>query len=252
MDQTENITNKDPIEVRYPHQENNDMGQNVALVSTTEQAATKESTNSESLTIEKTATTNTVSVETPTVNADITRETAQKSDISNVKKEQTTEIQQNLPFDEQPELVVTLDKEIEQTKAATNETEASPKSSATADTQPVEKEVTNEDVAPSSVIVATNIETKTATTNNAVEMPTEKKAKTKTKTKKAAGKRLKGKGSAPMTTPKTISSVGEIPTASFIAEDRNSLTTSGRSAMVADVINKSSAVPTKAAGATAD
>ena len=57
---------------------------------------------------------------------------------------------------------------------------------------------------------------------------------------------IKGKASAPMTKPQTINSNGEIPTAALAKEERNHVTTSGRSAMVADITSQSSAQTTKA------
>ncbi len=66
--------------------------------------------------------------------------------------------------------------------------------------------------------------------------------------KTATLRQVKGKASAPMTKPQTIESSGEIPTAAIATEDRNDLTTSGRSAMVADITSQSSAQATKATG----
>ncbi|NQZ79786.1 MAG: ribonuclease E [Colwellia sp.] len=63
--------------------------------------------------------------------------------------------------------------------------------------------------------------------------------------KKVNGVNHKGKASAPMAKPETMNVNGEIPTAYTAKEDRPLHSVSGRSALVADSINRSSAGPTK-------
>ncbi|MFT5755616.1 MAG: ribonuclease E [Alteromonadaceae bacterium] len=63
--------------------------------------------------------------------------------------------------------------------------------------------------------------------------------------KKVNGVNHKGKSSAPMVKPETINVNGEIPTAYASQEDRPLHSNSGRSALVADSISRSSAGPTK-------
>ncbi len=87
--------------------------------------------------------------------------------------------------------------------------------------------------------VATEAEIKPVVTEPVIIAPA-------TSTKTVTVKQIKGKASAPMTKPQTINSNGEIPTAALAKEERNHVTTSGRSAMVADITSQSSAQTTKA------
>lgn len=72
-----------------------------------------------------------------------------------------------------------------------------------------------------------------------------RKAKIPKGTKAAANKAKPGKASSPMTKPAATIIVGDIPTASLTTEERPQHAVSGRSAMVASVVNKSSVGPTK-------
>jgi ribonuclease E len=65
-------------------------------------------------------------------------------------------------------------------------------------------------------------------------------------TKTITVNQIKGKASAPMTKPLTVTSHGEIPTAAVSLDERPSIATSGRSAMIADATSQSSAEATKA------
>jgi len=100
-------------------------------------------------------------------------------------------------------------------------------------------------------IKAVNNDTATTSVETVVSkntVPVENASALKTEIKTVTLSQIKGKASAPMTKPQTINNNGEIPTAAISAEDRNSLITSGRSAMVADITSQSSAKTTKATG----
>jgi len=57
--------------------------------------------------------------------------------------------------------------------------------------------------------------------------------------------RLSGRATAPMTKTETITTINDIPTSFMASEDRFAHTTSGRTAVTSDVVNRSSAGPTK-------
>ncbi len=74
-------------------------------------------------------------------------------------------------------------------------------------------------------------------------VPKPKVVNGKVKVKKADGAKKIGRASAAMTKTETITTINDIPTAFIASEDRVNYIVSGRSAVTADVINRSSAGP---------
>lgn len=275
----------DPIEVRYPHSENgseeNESGQ-ISMPMTTSDNKIK--TEVSEANIESTDSTDIASVD---VNSSTEVSTAEK-DLQPSNAE-STEVQQNLPFDEQIETVVmpaeAVENEvkskvkvdssaetgvatsIESSKAVKDETAVKVETFAEmtttetkapkAELHDIEQQETQETIEQKVESNVTETSTDSTTSNNEVEVTdainteeaqVEKQVqrKNKARVKKPVSKSIKGKASAPMTKPKTVASAGEIPTAAFNNDERNSAVISGRTAMVADAVNKSSAGPTKA------
>jgi len=279
----------DPVEVRYPHNEvnnetkndDNESGQ-ISIPMTSE--------NSESIAVDGEK----VTESSDSTEAQATEVESSTEDNVPADNSESTEVQQNLPFDEQVESTVAttesaestvpvedkveaeqaIETTIEPSNEVTDETTAETTKPAETKTdtedkpQDVETPTVVEQVAVEEKIEATPTETTSETAaevasevqetkTNAVEAvntieaekaPVEKpvKRKSKPRVKKPVSKGVKGKASAPMTKPETIVSSGDIPTASFSSDERNNAVISGRTAMIADVVNKSSAGPTKA------
>ena len=168
-----------------------------------------------------------------------------------------TEVQQELPLEQQEEIATTKEASPE---VKTEVVEATVETT-------VETVVTNqatETVEPetASVVTPVAIATETADTNtNAPEEKVEVKVKPAKKAapvaKKSAPKdkklarqvkkanRLSGRATAPMTKTETITTIKDIPTSFMADNERLAHQSSGRTAITADVVNRSSAQATK-------
>jgi len=258
---------EDPIEVRYPHNEvnnetsidENESGQISMPITATD---SENKTVVSEPAIEEAA----VLDEAPSVEFESTVEVSATEDNVQVNSSESTEVQQTLPFDEQVESEVDkVQAKVDSSAKTTVETPVETSSevndeaildTSSTDTEDKTKNVVLKDIAEQDT-VNQKVESKdTEATSNALETPpteaeetpveTQAKRKSKPRVKKPVSKKVKGKSSAPMTKPETIASSGEIPTEAFHNNDRNNVVNSGRTAMVADAISKSSAGPTKA------
>ena len=104
-------------------------------------------------------------------------------------------------------------------------------------------EVTTEEVAATPTEVTT--EEVVVTPKKAKRVAKPKVVNGKVKVKKTNGEQKIGRASAVMTKPETITTVQDIPTEFIAVEDRASYVVSGKTATTADVVNRSSAGPTK-------
>ena len=174
-----------------------------------------------------------------------------------IEAKPVTEVQQELPLEQQEEIATTKEASPE---VKTEVVEATVETT-------VESVVTNqatETVEPeaASVVTPVAITTETADTNTkAPEEKVEVKVKPAKKAapvaKKAAPKdkklarqvkkanRLSGRATAPMTKTETITTIKDIPTSFMADNERLAHQSSGRTAITADVVNRSSAQATK-------
>ncbi len=167
--------------------------------------------------------------------------------------EQVTEVQQELPLEQEENIVVPTEltaeaKEVEVTTAP---------EVATPSTEAVAKEAVNEVAPVVEDVKATDntVETEEDNVETAVKKPAKKKVAPATK--KAAPKdkklarqvkkanRLSGHAKAPMTKTETITIIRDIPTTFMADSERLVHQSSGRTAVVSDVVNRSSAQATK-------
>lgn len=167
--------------------------------------------------------------------------------------EQVTEVQQELPLEQEENIVVPTEltaeaKEVEVTSAP---------EVATPSTEAIAKEAVNEVAPVVEDVKATDntVETEEDKVETAVKKPTKKKVAPATK--KAAPKdkklarqvkkanRLSGHAKAPMTKTETITIIRDIPTTFMADSERLVHQSSGRTAVVSDVVNRSSAQATK-------
>jgi ribonuclease E len=255
---------EDPIEVRYPHHEvaaTADVSSDEAKVTETEVVV---ASTSESL--------------APAASAKNVNDKVSEEKLA-TNPAISTEVQQDLPFDVQIENSEVSQTETPNVTVAENLTIDAPAQTANdvteaktnTDEQVEAKTVVAERSEQAQVVIATDesnndkgdssetsknevstseVKTEVAKAEPELTKKTQAQGKPRAKArviaKKSRSKSKQGKASAPMTKPETINSSGEIPTAAFNGDDRQDLTTSGRTAMVADVINKSSSGPTKA------
>jgi ribonuclease E len=167
--------------------------------------------------------------------------------------EQVTEVQQELPLEQEENIVVPTEltaevKEVEVTSAP---------EVATLSTEAIAKEAVNEVAPVVEDVKATDntVETEEDNVETAVKKPAKKKVAPATK--KAAPKdkklarqvkkanRLSGHAKAPMTKTETITIIRDIPTTFMADSERLVHQSSGRTAVVSDVVNRSSAQATK-------
>ena len=249
------LTSSDPVEVRYPQ---------------TGEGQVEATETQLSMPIESVTTENTVNDASVVEQAE-RKEEPQTAPVvaENTTKVENTEVQQDLPFEDtinvsskdNVKVSAKEDTAQEVSDVATTETPVAETPVAEADVDAVaEPEVSVIEAVVEASEVETNVETDVKNDTVAATVEETPPATVETKTpvknqpakakvknvKKVVGKRLKGKASAPMTKPETVNSSGDIPTASIANEDRQNATVSGRTAMVADVISKSSAQMTKA------
>ena len=177
-----------------------------------------------------------------------------KEEVSTVNvAEQITEVQQELPLEQEESIVVKTEvaAEVKEVTPST-ETEVT-----TPSTEAVAQEAVN-DIAPvvEDVKLADNT---VATEEDKAVAPVKKPAKKKVApaAKKAAPKdkklarqvkkanRLSGHAKAPMTKTETITTIKDIPTTFMADSERLVHQSSGRTAVIADVVNRSSAQATK-------
>lgn len=278
-----NIT-EDPIEVRYPHNEVNN-ADNVDGNESGQISMPIAATDSEKkVTVSEPVIETVESKDTQSTDVESTIEESATEDRLSATSSESTEIQQSLPFDEHVEsAVVPAESKADEVEAQVNvedlltetavktptessnavndevivETASAETNDNVQNTEIIEvvEQDTVEQKAESNITETTSEPQETSTTEvvNTIdtETPVKKQAKRKSKArvKKPVSKGMKGKASAPMTKPETVASAGEIPTEAFNNEERNSAVISGKTAMVADAVNKSSAGPTKAASA---
>ena len=236
--------NEDPIEVRYPHGENSANTQIPMAINAVYDEATKaESVKQQEKQNEKVTPQNTVVKSTEDSSVVVNEKTAE----STVKVVQ--EIQQDLPFAPQaevaPSAVVVEKTVVVESTASVTVNEAIEQTEIPKSAKPSTISETTKDNAETAVkvennIVASEIEAKPK------QVQGKPKAKARVIAKKSRAKNKQGKASAPMTKPETIVTTGDIPNAAFGNEERQGLVVSGRSAMLADVVSKSSAATTKA------
>ena len=166
--------------------------------------------------------------------------------------EQVTEVQQELPLEQKQDVVVTTEEspEVKEANVA-----APVETDITSPAIETVKQETVNDTAPvaKSVEVA---ETVIATQEDKVVAPKPAK-KASSAVKKAAPKdkklarqvkkanRLSGHAKAPMTKTETITTIKDIPTSFMADSERHVHQSSGRTAIIADVVNRSSAQATK-------
>jgi len=190
-----------------------------------------------------------------------------------VETKAVEEIQQDLPFVDVEADVTEAIKPVSEAVPATTESkeEATTEAKEEATTE-AKEEVTTEAKEEATTEAKEEVTTEAkeeVTTEAKEEVTTEakeeiqapvKKAKApvkKTVAKKAAPKdkklarqvkkanRLSGRATSPMTKTETITTINDIPTSSMASEDRVVHSVSGRSAITADVVSRSSAGPTK-------
>jgi ribonuclease E len=185
----------------------------------------------------------------------VTAETKEEVSTVNVA-EQITEVQQELPLEQNESVVVTTEKspEVKEVKedAVNTESEVT-----TPSTETVAQEAVN-DIAP--VVEDVKLADNTVATEEdkaaaPVKKPTKKKVapaakKAAPKDKKLArqvkkANRLSGHAKAPMTKTETITTIKDIPTTFMADSERLVHQSSGRTAVIADVVNRSSAQATK-------
>jgi ribonuclease E len=173
--------------------------------------------------------------------------------VAEVIVEQVTEVQQELPLEQEESIVVKTEVAAEVKEVTVNtETEVT-----TPSTEAVVQDAVNdiapvvEDVKLADNTVATEEEKAVAP----VKKPTKKKVapvakKAAPKDKKLArqvkkANRLSGHAKAPMTKTETITTIKDIPTTFMADSERLVHQSSGRTAVIADVVNRSSAQATK-------
>jgi len=166
------------------------------------------------------------------------------------KETSTTEVQQNLPLED-------TEKDAPE-KSVANESEAA-HSTETVDVQVEEQSevqieaqaevVTNDEPEIENQVASMPETSEVLSENNVDDERKEAEVKTESSPKAKAAKVLKvsfkARASSPMTKPETTSIIGDIPTAWMTSEDRITHQSSGRTASIAHVINKSNAGPTK-------
>ena len=192
-------------------------------------------------------------------------ETEAKEEVSAVDVvKQVTEVQQELPLEQEENIVVATEVSTEVKDAEVKDAEVTiapevttaPKVT-TPSTEAVAQEATNE-VAPVVEDIKAN-DNAVNTEEDQVEAPVKRPAKKKVApaVKKAAPKdkklarqvkkanRLSGHAKAPMTKTETITIIKDIPTSFMADSERLAHQSSGRTAVIADVVNRSSAQATK-------
>lgn len=173
--------------------------------------------------------------------------------VAEVIVEQVTEVQQELPLEQEESIVVKTKVAAEVKEDAVNtESEVT-----TPSTETVAQEAVN-DIAP--VVEDVKLADNTVATEEdkaaaPVKKPTKKKVapaakKAAPKDKKLArqvkkANRLSGHAKAPMTKTETITTIKDIPTTFMADSERLVHQSSGRTAVIADVVNRSSAQATK-------
>mgnify|MGYP003669263211 CR=1 FL=1 len=200
-----------------------------------------------------------VNTATEEVNSQVT-ETATSEEVSSTVEAEKPSVEEVTP----PVEVKVVDK-VENAENVVSQQAAAPEAAEKVETQ-VEEQVSTEQPATTApepsvekaiVVAPDNEETPAevaAVSETIAEKPAtvdEKPKKVRAKVKnikrkvKAAANKTSGKASAPMTKPETIISSGAIPRDFVAAEHRTLHTTSGRTALVANVTSRTSAGPTK-------
>lgn len=259
------ISNEDPVEARYPHNE--------------VQATVAEQTVAE----EKAPDTDQVpAVEQPVIEqAKVQQEKSEQSETQQpsdaaqkaveVSVKNTEETQQDLPLgdenvvpaidtetasEEKPEELKPSKEAVpaeatEKVESAAAETkEETSEVAAIVESGPTDVDTTTVNTAQLDLPVEPVVETPVTEVEAVEQKPKQKRAPSKKAVKakingKASTKVNKSHASAPMSKPETINTVNELPTAFFAKEDRNIPSTSGKSATTADVSNRASAGPFK-------
>jgi len=257
----ENKTTDESVEARYPATAVTEVSvneqQEVAVTSTEEVA--------KDVVVEKVATAPVEAKPVETV-VDVPLSDTKELDIAKTEEEtstvniakQVTEVQQELPLEQKEDVVVTTEEslEVKVDVAASVETVVTSPTIETVETVETVEQVTVNDAAP----VAKNIEaadTVIATEEDKIVAPVKSAKKAAPAAKKAAPKdkklarqvkkanRLSGHAKAPMTKTETITTIKDIPTNFMADNERHVHQSSGRTAIIADVVNRSSAQATK-------
>jgi ribonuclease E len=240
---------EDPIEVRYPHGEKTVNTQSSMPINAVYDEATQaESAKQQEKQNEKViADKNTIE---PTKDSSVV--VSPKVEEEKPKAEVLHEAQQDLPFEPQDEVA-----QVTKSLSSANTTEDTEQENTSEPVAPVKADVIIEPVI-GNVNEPININSNdgdTATTDTESEPEIEAKtkqiqgkpkAKARIIAKKSRTITKQGKASAPMTRPETIVTTGDIPTAAFNNNDRQSAVISGRTAMVSDAVSTSSSETTKA------
>ncbi|GAW95260.1 MULTISPECIES: ribonuclease E [Colwellia] len=264
---SETLTVDESVEARYPATAN-PVTAEMAAQSEVETSSTEvdKATSDEVVKDEVVAavTTPTIesTVEEPLASAAVIAAPQAKEDTSTTEvAEPVTEVQQELPLEQKEDITATKET-LTATTADVDETKVT--SVVTNQTAEVVEQQSEDIVTP----VA--IDTETANTDSKVQeekvetVPVEKVEKPATTTKKAApvtkksapkdkklarqvkkANRLSGHATAPMTKTETITTIKEIPTSFMADSERLAHQSSGRTAITADVVNRSAAQATK-------
>ncbi|KGJ90058.1 ribonuclease E [Colwellia psychrerythraea] len=178
----------------------------------------------------------------------LTSESKEEVSASSVA-EQVTEVQQELPLEQKENTVITPETSPEvkvntdiETKVSTSETEAVTQDaeivSLAEDAKAADNNVTTEEKVVAPVKKPAKKKVAPATKKSA---PKDKKLARQVK----KANRLSGHAKAPMTKTETITIIKDIPTSFMADSDRLVHQSSGRTAVIADVVNRSSAQATK-------
>ena len=272
-DTEQQSTKVDPVEVRYPHnkgqveQSNDQIDTPLEPTLDTEQSDTpiEKSTIIDQPTINVTNETKVsneiaaVIVQEKDAQANLESKTTAQEQTDTTSTTNTTEVQQELPFSDQVEEAVVSTESVVSAEPVAQETVEiveivetdSDKDVANGENNITENAAKNIAVDKTEVAIA-KVEAKDEKEFQSapvvkIAVKTAVKKPAKARVKKPVSKGFKGKASAPMTKPQTVTvdSTVEIPTAAFSTAERHKVTTSGRSAMLADIVSKSAAKPTK-------
>jgi ribonuclease E len=245
----------DPVEARYPEKE-----QVAAIaVEVTETVETTEQVEAAASTDEVVAETSVatseqqVTIDIPTestVAEKVTEKVAEKTVVEipeaaeKTEESVTTEVQQDLPFDEPQVTATEVESTVDATEKVEDETKIEPVNVSPVEVSPVEV-ITEE--ATQTVTTETTEEAEEAETKKPKRVISRKPSpKITTKAGKVSSKGSKpGKSSAPMTKTETITVINDLPTAFIANENRMEHTSSGRMATVSHAASRSAAGPTK-------
>ena len=264
-------TKVDPVEVRYPHNQHGDSQQlTMPMNAVYDEATQAESANQVAEVVEVNEpvelNNNATPVDANEVDTQATTKAKELAEVQEIQQDLPLEVQEDITPKNDVEEVVVNTNDAEQSVVVDKVEESSTEDSSANDdsTEASSAEENSDSVTANRVedkaqqVSAENTkETSTVETTSTQDTTTDElaapkkvqgkpKAKARVIAKKSRTKNKQGKASAPMTKPDTIVSNGEIPTAAYSNDERHGLMVSGRTAMIADVVSKSSAAATKA------